>query len=83
MPHITIAEINPAALKRYQDISAESPDGPCLLWDSHRMLRMGSATTPGTLIEHATVLVAGVGNNDLDPIRDAIRAAGGERGLVP
>ncbi len=83
MPHITIAEIDPAALKRYQDISAESSSGTCCVWDSRRMLRMGSATTPGTLIEHATVLVAGIGNNDLDPIRNAIRAAGGERGLVP
>ena len=83
MPDITLDEITPEALKRFQNIYAVSPTETCLVWDSHRLPRFVSQTAPAPVIEDGTVQVAGVGNNDLDPIRDKIRAAGGDHGLVP
>ena len=82
MPTIMLDDITAEALQVYQVIFAEAPDGRMKIWDSRRLLPFVERSQKGTRIEIADVLVASLHDADLASLREKIRAAGGDRGLL-
>ncbi len=82
MSIITLDEITRDALWRFQKIYAQSEDmGQVLIWNSHKLLPWSDPTLPAPPTEDGTVRVNGLGDSDLEPVRQRIRNAGGERWL--
>ena len=81
MATITLDELTPAALTRYQQINATDGYATILIWDCRRLPGCMGQMTEALVTADASVMLPSLGDDQLERVRRKIRDAGKGRGL--